>query len=296
MIFLPLFAAFGASCGWATGIVLAQAPARAIGAFEFTRIQLIACGTILAVICTARGAWQTIAWEHWPAILASTCIGIVPGNLAMIACLRRGGPKRTQLLLALNAPITAFAAYLWLGETLSLADLLGGALVLGGIFLAILYGNDAGSRLERLESRLSLVITLGILATLCQGFGFLSMKPALMAGTDPIAASALRLTGAALLISLIALWPLEVFRPKCQTTPGLLARTVLPGFIGYAVSSSLLLYAFANTDAGIAAILGSLAPVLVLPILWVKEGRPPRPQALLGAAIVVAGTSTIALA
>ena len=119
------------------------------------------------------------------------------------------------------------------------------------------------------------------------------MKPAMLAGTEPLAASAIRLLGAAFLISLIALWPSKIFASHCKLTPQLLGRTILPGFIGYGISSSLLLYAFANFDAGIATVLGFLSPVIILPILWFKEGIPPRPQAVLGAALAVIGTAVI---
>ena len=104
MIILPILAALGASFGWAAGIVLAQQPAQQLGSFEFTRIQLIACSAILAAICSGLGYWQSVDWSHWPAFAASICIGIILGNLAMIECLRRGGPRRTELLLSLKAP------------------------------------------------------------------------------------------------------------------------------------------------------------------------------------------------
>jgi drug/metabolite transporter (DMT)-like permease len=63
MLILPVLAALGASLGWATGIVLAQWPARQLGAFEFTRIQLIACSAILAAGVSSFDLWQTVRWE-----------------------------------------------------------------------------------------------------------------------------------------------------------------------------------------------------------------------------------------
>ena len=53
-------AALGASFGWAAGIVLAQSPAKQLGAFEFTRIQLLACSAILAAFCSVFGNWSTV--------------------------------------------------------------------------------------------------------------------------------------------------------------------------------------------------------------------------------------------
>lgn len=295
MVLLPTLAAFLASLGWATGIVLAQAPARQLGAFEFTRIQLLACSGLLALLCSLFGYWSTVDWTHWPAFAASICIGIIAGNLAMIACLRRGGPRRTELLLTLKAPLVTAMAFVWLQEIPAISDLGGAVIVLCGVGLAIAFGTNDRSHSDARSGSITTVIFLGLCATACQGFGFLVMKPAMLDGTAPLAASAIRLTGASFLVSLVALWPSRLLRPNSEMTPVLLARTVLPGVIGYGLSSSLLLYAFAHVDAGIAAVLGSLSPVLVLPILWWKEGIPPSKPAVAGAVLAVMGTGVIIL-
>ena len=293
MFVLPSLAALTASLGWAAGIVLAQWPAKQLGAFEFTRIQLVACSAILAALTSGLGYWPSVTWEFWPAFVASIAIGIVLGNLAMIECLRRGGPRRTEILLSLKAPIVGIMAYFWLDELPNGADLVGAAIALSGVCLAVIFGTNEQSESDQTTGRMAWVVVLGVLATACQGFGFLIMKPALVAGTEPLAASAIRLLGAALLISVVALWPAQAFRPRSAITPDLLGRTLLPRFIGYGVSSTLLLYAFATLDAGIAAVLGSLSPVLVLPILWMKEGVVARPPAIAGAALSVSGTALI---
>lgn len=293
MLVLPILAALTASFGWAIGIVLAQSPAQKLGAFEFTRIQLIACSAIIAGICSVMGYWQNISWGYWPSFAASICFGIVLGNLAMIECLRRAGPRRTELLLSLKAPIIAAMAYLWYGETPSGMDLFGAGIALSGVGLAIFFGTNTNSKSDATTGSLATVVLLGVLATGLQGFGFLIMKPALLAGTEPIAASAIRLLGAAFLISIVALWPAKSLRAHSELTPPLLGRTVLPGFIGYGVSSTLLLYAFAKFDAGIAAVLGSLSPILVLPILWLKDGVAPQALAILGSFLAIIGTAII---
>lgn len=295
MLVLPAFAALAASSGWAAGIVLAQRPARMLGAFEFTRIQLIACAAILGGLCSLLGYWPSVAWSHWPSFLVSIFFGIILGNLAMIECLRRGGPRRTEILLSLKAPLVATMAFLWLGETPSITDLMGAGVALFGVGLAIFFGDNENSESDEVRGSIGVIIALGVTATAFQGFGFLVMKPAMLSGTEPLAASAIRLLGAAFIISVFALWPAKILRSQARMTPVLLGRTILPGFIGYGISSSLLLYAFAHSDAGIAAVLGSLSPVLVLPILWMKEGQAPRPLACAGALLAVLGTAVILL-
>ncbi|WP_082005673.1 DMT family transporter [Halocynthiibacter namhaensis] len=216
MLILPILAAVTASFGWATGIVLAQSPAQKLGAFEFTRIQLIACSAILAAICTVMGYWQNVAWGYWPSFVASICFGIVLGNLAMIECLRRGGPRRTELLLSLKAPLVAVMAYLWYGEAPSGMDLLGACIVLSGVFTAIIYASNEKSKSDATTGSLVTIVLLGVVATGFQGFGFLIIKPALLAGTEPIAASAIRLLGAAFLISVVALWSCPAYVPVSE--------------------------------------------------------------------------------
>lgn len=302
MLILPILAAIGASFGWACGIVLAQRPAQLLGAFEFTRIQLLACSVILALATTMLGYWHSIDWSYWTSFALSSAIGILLGNLAMIGCLRIGGPSRCELLLSLKAPLVSIMAYVLWTETPSLLDGLGGIVVMAGIALAILYGRNANAnthaKSDQMHGSIWALLALGILAPLCQGFGFLIMKPVLMQGAEPIAISAIRLLGAAFIISVMAICLTKISTSKAMANKvdldlPLLGQTILPGFIGYGISSTLLLYAFANFDVGLAAVLGSLSPVLVLFILWVKEGQPPRKGGLFGAVLSVLGTGII---
>lgn len=296
MVLLPIFAAITASAGWAAGSVLAQPPARALGIFAFTRVQLVACGAILVVLCALLGHWSTVAWQFWPHFLVSIVFGTILGNITMIACLLRAGPRRTELVMTTRGPAVAVIAFLWLGETVSGIDLAGMLVVVAGIAIAIQHGGNPASDSDRISGSLLTFVALGVASTLCQGLGFLVMKPAMQAGTEPLVASAIRVAGAAVIVAAIGLWPARFTRPLSPLTPKLLGQAVLPGVIGYVVASSLLLYAFANTHSGVASVLGSLSPVLVIFVVWLKEGRAPRPAAFLGAAVAIAGTAIIVLA
>ncbi|WP_371256687.1 DMT family transporter [Roseibium sp. TrichSKD4] len=291
----PVLAAVGASAGWATGSALAQYPARQLGAFEFTRIQLLTCGALLWFLSAVFGLWPSINWAHWPEFVLSSLVGIILGNLAMIELLRQAGPRLTELLMCLKAPIVAVLAFIWFDEVLNPAQVLGGALVIVGVILAIgrSHGRD-GLALRGLRSSLWIAF-LGLSAAAFQGVGFLAVKPALEAGAEPLAIGAIRLSMAAAIISLIALWPATLFRPHSGTTPYLLLRTVLPGVIGYGLSTSLLLYAYANMEAGLAMVLGSLSPILIIPVLWLRDGQLPNTNGVTGAGLAICGIALIAL-
>lgn len=293
MSIFAMLAALGASFSWAAGSMIAYRPAIHLGAFEFTRTQLVSSAFLLVLITSLMGVWSTVTWQIWPAFAVSSLIGVVLSNLAMAACLSRGGPRRTQLLETASAPIAAVLGWFVLGESISLQMLLGSAIALGGIALAISHGSGSKTRSEPLRGSLASVVLLGILSAAAHAIGLVAMKPALLAGTDPLAASTLRTGGAALIITLMALWPAKAFAPTSDRTGGIVLWAILPGILGYVVAVSLLLYALRNGSTGVAAVLGSTSPVLMLPMIWlVTKERPPL-LAWIGALLVVTGTGVM---
>jgi drug/metabolite transporter (DMT)-like permease len=293
MPIIALAAALGASLCWAVGSLIAHRPATQLGAFEFTRTQLISSFALLVVIVTALNGWQSVSWVYWPSFVAASLIGVVLTNLAMIACLRRGGPRRMQLLVSMSAPFAALLGFWFLGESMSPRKLIGVGLAFSGLLLAILFGRRGQHRIEAVQGSLVVVVALGLFAALCHAVGLIALKPALLAGTDPLAATALRTGGGALVISVVALWPAEVFETLTKRTPGVVLRAILPGFIGYVAAVSLQLYALRSYDAGVVAVLSSMAPVVMLPMIWMTSDEAPPLPAWLGAILAVFGAGII---
>ena len=297
MMFLPIVAAIGASLGWASGIVLAEAPAKQLGAFLFTRIQLMACALIVTLLVSLLGFWKSVDWAFWPAFVTSSIFGIVLGNLAMIACLRRGGPRRTELLLSMKPLVVGLMAFIWLNETPTPTDLLGAGIALGGVCLAVFFGTNAASKSDTQSGKLSIIILLGLSATALQGFGFLSLKPALQAGLEPLAATAIRLVGASILISILALGPKTVVRGTNSGLPN--TDRGAPSCPD--LSDTWCLHRFCSMPSPVwtpvlPQSLGPSLPCSFLPILWLKDRQRPHGCAILGALLSVLGTGIIALA
>jgi len=61
------------------------------------------------------------------------------------------------------------------------------------------------------------------------------------------------------------------------------------------VGMSLVLMALQHGDVGLVAVLSSVSPVLVLPLLWWRLRRAPAPGAWLGAGFTVLGTALVLL-
>jgi drug/metabolite transporter (DMT)-like permease len=171
--------------------------------------------------------------------------------------------------------------------------LIGVGLAFSGLLLGILFGRRGQHRIEAVHGSLAVVVALGLFAAICNAVGLIALKPALLAGTEPLAATALRTGGGALVISVLALWPAEAFEPLTKRTRNVVLRAILPGFIGYVAAVSLQLYALRSYDAGIVAVLSSMAPVVMLPIIWIMRGDPPPLTAWLGAVLAVLGAGII---
>lgn len=289
-------AGIGASFFWALGSLLALTPARSLGAFELTRTQLVSSFFILFLLVTALHRWIGLSWNYAPAFAIASLIGVVGSNLAMMACLARGCPRSTQLLMAMNTPIAALLGVLVHGETLMTGQWCGIGLMTGGVVMALLGGKPLRERVISGEAdikRLFETVALGLVAAACNAIGLAVMKPVISAGVDPLAATAIRTGGGALLISMLALWPSPLFAPAQSPTKGIVLWAIVPGLLGYVVAVSLQLLALAKLGTGVAAAVSSAAPILILPMLWLSSGKRPASLAWIGAGVVVGGLNLL---
>lgn len=228
MLALSYLAAFAASTGWATGTVLAERPARALGSFTFIRIQVIACAAIQANLCSVFSLWSTVSTAHWPADAVSTAAMLL-GLLSVTTCLRAGGRRRAEVVFSLRALVVAAIVYVWLGETLDTTDAIGGLIFLSGVLLAILSKRVDGEGTPHDVKNAARFMGVGLLGVTCQGLSSLAVKPTLESGTNPFAVSATQLGGAFTIVTLIAFLPVRSLREQTQLTPYLMGRTILPG-------------------------------------------------------------------
>ena len=296
MLLLPLLAALGAALTQAAAAFIAHGAARQLGAVEFTRVQLTASALVLAVVVTATHGWSGLVATHMLAIGVSSIVGVVLTNLTMSECLRRSGPRRTQLLLTLRTPITAILAFAFLGEVLSLRLLLATSLILLGVMLAVIHGRGSMSDhpLESVNGSLSVVVLLGLASATCQAIGLIAIKPVMIEGLPALTASAMRTMGGAWVLTTLTIVPMKHFAPPVAPTGRNVAHAIVPGLLGYVLATTLLFYAVQNGSAVVAIGIFSTVPVLSLPMLWVvTKKRPPLP-AWGGAVLVVIGAAIIA--
>jgi len=294
--------ALGAAACWAASSLMAFTPVRHLGPFAFTRWRMALVAVMLWVVVVATGSWRTLSTDVSGTLAISGLIGIFIGDTALFGATNRLGPRRSSVLFATHAAFSAFLGFVVLGERMALQVAIGGALTVAGVMSAIVLGRHKEEQhaWEVDHGSLKVGVALGLTAALSQAVSTLIAKPVMSAAVngvavDPIAASAVRVS-VACAAHLLVLWSgASVARAHQPVNLRILGITALNGFIGMGIGMTFIMMALRHGDVGMVAILSSVTPVLVLPLLWWHLGRAPAPGAWIGAALTVVGTGLILL-
>lgn len=301
------FLAIGTSiCIALAGMISAEVLKAVGGAMSLSRWRMVTGFIMMALVATLTSGWSTLHAGHIPLILLSSVSGIVIADPALNGGIARIGARRTALIFSLSAPFAAILGFLVLGETLGATQVLGCALVVCGIVLAVGFAKPATiqpaadpdlaqeSSVHRETRPSAKGILLVVLAALGQAVGILSMRPVMMDHVDPFGVMAVRVLAAG-----IIMWGVYLASPRTWKTgiriPAArpLALLTLGMFIGYVVGMSMLMIALSATSVAVASTLSSMAPVAILPMLWLRTGVQPAWQAWCGAAVAIAGIAVI---
>ncbi len=269
--------ALAAACCWAVGSLISAPASAHLGAFAFTRWRIACASVLLWSVTLYTGQWQQLPLSGLWLLLLSGIIGILIGDTALFASMNRLGPRRAGVLFATHALFSAVLAYLFLGESIWGWTLLGSSLLVSGVMTAILFGKRASEQhhWESNNHQLGIDIALGLLSALCQAVSTLMLKPLMSTDIDAIAASAVRMT-AALCCHLLLLWlGFRVARTLQPMNGKVLAMVAFNALLSMGIGMTLILQALKQGDAGIVAMLSSVSPVVVLPLLWLVYRRRP---------------------
>lgn len=287
--------ALGAAACWAITALLSAPQSRHLGAIAFTRWRMGLVLLMLLPVMFISDGWRTLSPSHVGALVVSGLIGIFVGDTALFASMNRLGPRRTGVIFATHAFFSALLGFALLDERMGLQAMLGACLVVGGVMIAVAMGTrkDESHALEATRGSWPLGVGLGLLAALCQALGALVAKPVMATGVDPISATVVRVavTCAA---HLVLLWSgASVARTLRPVTWRVAGWVGLSGMVGMGLGMSLILLALRHGDVGMVGVLSSVSPVLVLPLLWWRLGRPPAGGAWIGAMLTVLGTTLV---
>jgi drug/metabolite transporter (DMT)-like permease len=289
-------ALLAAAC-WATGSLLSAPAAVHLGAFSFTRWRMFLAATVLWSMVLFTGSWQTLDLANAGLLVLSGLIGIFVGDTALFASMNRLGPRRAGVLFATHSLFSVVLAWFWLGETLWGFTLIGSSMLISGVMIAVFFGkrNSEQHQWESNQGNLTTGVILGLLAALCQAVATLMLKPLMETDIDAIAASAVRMTAAFTAHFCLLAAGLKVARSYQPVNKRIFTLVLVNTLLSMVLGMTLILQALKYGDAGMVAVLSSVSPVIILPLLWMVYKKSPAAGAWAGALLTVTGTVLILL-
>lgn len=290
-------AALMAALCWAVGGLIAVTPVNRLGPTGFNRIRMPLAFIMLSVIAFFTGGWTNVDFSYIWYIFFSSIIGIFLGDSALFYTMNKMGPRRTSILFATSAPMTAIISFIVFGEKLSFPQIAGCSIVLFGVFLAIVFGTTANQhhKWEQVKGSALLGVLTGLISALCQASSAIIIKPVMALGADPISISALRVGISSVFVIIYSWIRKNRLNSSVYSKPtiGLVAWIACCGFIGMGLGMTFLLFGLSKGEAGIIITLAATTPVMMLPLIWFKTGERPALGSWFGAILTVVGSGIL---
>ncbi len=248
----------------------------------------------------------------------SGVVGLAVGDSALFRSFTLIGPRRGMMMMAAAPLFTVVVAWFLLDESLGAVTLLGMAAIIGGVLLAVGGKDPGGGRFRGLpRTVLRRGFLLALVGAAGQGLGSAFAKlgmigggaeagigagagavaagavaaGAIATGVDPLGATLVRMTAAALVYWLVVLPRhrlTDLLRPL-RDRRGAVALAVAI-FMGPYVSVWISLVAIKHASAGVAQALLGLVPIFVIGPAWLVYRDRPSPLSLVGVAVAVGGS------
>jgi drug/metabolite transporter (DMT)-like permease len=273
---------------------------RRVGSLVLNRLRLLVAFTLLALAhWWFLGSLLPLGAEpnRWFWLAISGVVGLVIGDAFLFQAFIWIGPRLSMLLMSLAPIIAALLAWIFFGETLSLAQLLGVAVTLAGVAWVVLERNR-GARPQDLEApSYARGILYGLGGATGQAVGLVTAK--LGAGGD---FSALSGTLIRMLSAMLLLWMITIAQRQAGATfrqlaakPQALVFILAGAFTGPFIGVTLSLVAVQRTEIGVASTLMALPPVFLLPISYFVFKERYGWQAILGTLVALVGVGILFL-
>ncbi len=290
-------AALSAALCWAIGGMMAVTPVNRLGTTGFNRIRMPLAFIMLSIMAFFTGGWMNVDFSFIWYIFFSSIMGIFIGDSALFYSMNIMGPRRTSILFATSAPMTAIISFIVLGEKLSFSQIAGCTIVLFGVFMAIVFETTANQnhKWEQIKGSALLGVLTGLISAFCQASSAIIIKPVMESGADPISISALRVGISSVLVIIYSQIRNNSRNSSKYSKPtiGLVAWIACCGFIGMGLVMTFLLFGLSKGEAGIITTLAATTPVMMLPLLWFKTGERPALGSWLGAILTVVGSGIL---
>jgi len=305
MTHLGEIAGVATSVSWALcslGFALAS---RRVGALAVNQIRIMIAVAVL--VCahgvTTGALFPLEASSRQLIVLAvSGVVGLALGDSCYFHAIGVLGPRLGTVLMATAPLMCALLAWPVLGESLGLWAIAGIALTLGGVFLVVTdpRGEPNWHRRETVAGK-GLAVAAGLLGALGQASGLVLSKLGMeqQAGEtamNSLSATLIRMVAGAVAVVLLALGTRGIAPAlRALRDRRAMAATMFGVLFGPTLGVWLSMVAVRHADAGVAATLMALPPVLMIPIAWFAYRARSGVRAIAGTLVALAGTAVMFL-
>ncbi len=273
-----------------------------LGVATLNLMRLLGATILLGVthLCVTGRLWPQAPLASIVWIGSSGIVGLAIGDSALFRAFTLIGPRRSMLAMATAPVATVIVAWFALGETLGPAALVGIAVVMSGVMLAVVGRDPGGGQFaDPPRALLRRGYLLASVAAAGQGLGSAFVKIGMAGGTvqvDPLSATFVRMA-----FAFAAYWLLALPR---HGLPNLLrplrdrrgaAHLAVATFFGPYVSVFLSIFAIRNAEAGVAQVLLGAVPIFVMLPAWLVYRDRPTVIAMVGAVVAVSGGAILFL-
>jgi drug/metabolite transporter (DMT)-like permease len=272
---------------------------RRVGSVVVNRMRLVFATLLLILVHWALRMPLPFAAgsERWFWFAISGITGFILGDAFLFQAFIWIGPRLSMLMMALAPALAALLAWIFLGEVLSLGQILGITLTLAGITWVVL-GRDGRPALDEAgKDQYVRGILFGLGAATGQALGMVTAKPGLVGDFPALSGTVMRLISA-----LLVLWGYTFMRRQARNTFLALSRepSALPFILagsatGPTIAVTLTLFAVQNAEVGVASTLTSLTPIILIPVAYFVFKERFGWQAILGTLLAIAGVALLFL-
>jgi drug/metabolite transporter (DMT)-like permease len=287
-------AAFATAVCWTATPIAFEAAGKRVGSLTVNFIRLVIAFVLIGLFTlVTRGMFLPIdaTSTNWTWLTVSGLIGFVIGDLFLFEAYVRIGARISLLIMAAVPPITALAGFLMLGEKLTVIDLLGMFITVGGIALVILVKGASDKKVKLSHPLRGLIYAF--IGALGQSFGTVYSKFG-MGDYNAFAATQIRIIAAiigfAVVVTVRRHWK-NIFLALKDFTA--IRHIAVGSVFGPFIGVSLSLLAVQHTTTGVASTITSISRILIIPISIFIFREKVSAKEIIGALITIAGVSLL---
>ena len=295
-------AAVAASFFFALGGYYYADSVKKIGSYNVNAIRILfyVIGVLIVYLLIFGPRIPHAEAAQWFYLGISAFSGLVFGDFLFFVALKHISPRLTFLIAAPLAPIfSAVVGFLFLGEKLELKDIAGIFIVIMGI-LIVLSKNGGEEALNTRNEKKALGIATAVLCAVGQGLSMVFTKLGMIGGTeaiakplDPFTASVIRTFFGGIII-----WGAVFFTGRTKKVFSSMKDKTSSKNLAFGATASviaiwLLLFALTHAKVGIAATLGGMMPIMIIPIMFLGKREKTGARGIIGSIISIAGVAVL---